>query len=502
MLFSSELVEEVDNTQIYTKIEIDELINDQKKTLNKFCKKYDKISTNGEVKDLERRWGTNWCKFNLFSGKNKIQCVTRIYNSDLINNKMYEVCGGISNGNYGLTFNIDSMNIITNELSPFEKLYFECHEKNYFLNKKNVDLTKLNNIILISKKDTQGCCDFEEHLKIPLNITVKNVTLEGENTSNDIIKAIDSINKSNEKCDLIIIMRGGGDTSAISKSFDKIELFKAIRESNIPIGTAIGHTKDVKDKLLITAISDINFDTPSVAASMITEYCKKYFYNLRDIYLKEYNDIINSRINEVDNYFSNYIENNESKLYDKLELLKEKLISNIIPVPIVELQEDNCYIYVPHGNKFKRCKVVEDGIVNVNPLDIDFIREIDNLNDFKKCLKKFNNVSFENDLILNIENILINIEKLDKNINKYENVKYVKNSYYLKSIPKYTSSNICKLKEILLYYLYSIDNINNKECKLNNFTNNDYNKLKEKIEISETVDIIDIISRLSTIINL
>ena len=53
-----------------------------------------------------------------------------------------------------------------------------------------------------------------------------------------------------------MIIRGGGDTSGISNSFDTIELFDAIYSSKIPIITAIGHEADTGDKLLITNVSD------------------------------------------------------------------------------------------------------------------------------------------------------------------------------------------------------------------------------------------------------
>lgn len=509
MLFSSELNEEqsnIFNKTNYKKIEISNLLIDQKKTLDKFCNKYNKIFTTGEIKDLERRWGTNWCKFNLFSGKNKLSCITRIYNADLVNNKLYELYGNISNGNYGLQFNVESMDLVKNKLSPFEELYYESKKRNYFVNKKDVNLCNINNIIILSKKDTQGCSDFIEHMKIPLNISIKSVTLEGENTSKDIINSIKGINKSfiegNLNCDLIIILRGGGNTSDISKSFDKIELFEAIRNSNIPIGTAIGHTKDVKDKLLITSISDINFDTPSVAASLITDHCKKYFYNLREEYRNEFNKLIDNNIDNIDNFFNDLMEKKSEKIELKVESLKEQLVKSILDHPIVELGKNEDIIYVPHGNKFKRCKVSVEGYIDINPKDIELIMEIEDVKDIKKIVKKVNSVNMDLKILKELEKYLKENEKIEVSINKYNDLKGKRNSLYLKKIPKLSLSNIYKIKEILLYNKDYINICENEKIDINEFGNNEYNILKEKVKITEEKDIFNMLRYLNYIINL
>lgn len=48
-----------------------------------------------------------------------------------------------------------------------------------------------------------------KQFKIPLNILLKEISLEGENTANDVINAIKNLQKL---CDVIIIIRGGGFT--------------------------------------------------------------------------------------------------------------------------------------------------------------------------------------------------------------------------------------------------------------------------------------------------
>ena len=509
MLFLPELHEKTLNIvdrKNYKKIDIEKLLIDKQKTLNKFCTKYNRIFTTGEVKDLERRWGTNWCKFNLFSGQNKLQCITKVYNADLVNNKLYQLYGNMSNGKYGLQFNVKCMDLVKNKLSPFEELYTESKNRNYFLNKKNVNLCEINNIVLLSKKDTQGCCDFMEHMKIPLNISIKNVTLEGENTSTDIITNIKKINqmyeKENVSCDLILILRGGGSTSDISKSFDKIDIFEAIRNSKIPIGTAIGHTKDNEDKLLITSVSDINFDTPSIAASCITNSCKKFFYELKETYRKQFCKLIDDNINCVDNFFQNAINNKSQKIKIKLEDLKKKLIKSILAYPIVELGDIENIIYVPDGVKFKRCRVIIDEYVEINPKDVEFINQMDNLKDIKILLSRMIGVNMDPIILKEMEKCFKENENLRVTIKKYNELKARKNRLYLKKLPDVSFENIHTIKEILLYNKEYITICANDKLETYEFGMDEYNFCKQEVKITTDMDIYTLFKYLNYILDL
>lgn len=75
-----------------------------------------------------------------------------------------------------------------------------------------------------NKKDTQGYTDFLKQLYIPVDITNYEIPLEGPNTSSSIIECLK--NYDLKSFQLIIILRGGGNTTEISNSFNKIELFK------------------------------------------------------------------------------------------------------------------------------------------------------------------------------------------------------------------------------------------------------------------------------------
>ena len=136
--------------------------------------------------------------------------------------------------------------------------------------------------------------------------------------------------------DFIIIIRGGGSTIDISNSFDKIELFNVIKQSRIPIITAIGHEADKDDKLLITNISDYDFPTPTRASLELNKIIVK--------------PIINKIKEKIDNVKEKYKE-----LYNEIfEKIREK-----INITIINVKDDDKTIIIQRNCRsafiFARC---------------------------------------------------------------------------------------------------------------------------------------------------
>ena len=180
-----------------------------------------------------------------------------IIGGNIVLNKIY--------GNF--QFQVSKIELCMDATSYLEELKNECYKRNYFKEKKEINWFSIENILLLSKKNTQGYSDFIKQLYIPFNITEIEIPLEGPSTSSTIIDILE--NTPLETFDLILIIRGGGNTTEISNSFDKLELFSSIKSSPIPIITAIGHANDTKDKLLITEISDFDIETPTSLAKYI-----------------------------------------------------------------------------------------------------------------------------------------------------------------------------------------------------------------------------------------
>ena len=162
--------------------------------------------------------------------------------------------------------NVSSIRLVSND-TKLKELKSQSQQKGYFDNKKMIDWKNIQKIGIISKRNTQGYDDFCNQFKVPLDITLEEITLEGPKTFRDCIKSIQNL----QQFDLILIVRGGGDTSEISNSFDHLELFDAIRKSKVPVVTAIGHEQDKGDKLLITTVSDSDFATPTTLAKVLNQ---------------------------------------------------------------------------------------------------------------------------------------------------------------------------------------------------------------------------------------
>lgn len=132
---------------------------------------------------------------------------------------------------------------------------------------------------LISTDKSYGADDFKFILK-NCKIKIKESIIPKYSIEN-IRKAIKELN--DDECGAICIIRGGG-TSRELKIFNDFNLCKAIRETNKPVITGIGHNKDV---LLCSEAADYDFITPTEAALAIREVLKEsdgFFTRIRRLF--------------------------------------------------------------------------------------------------------------------------------------------------------------------------------------------------------------------------
>ncbi len=88
--------------------------------------------------------------------------------------------------------------------------------------------------------------------------------VQGENASNDIVKAIEQLNQYN--LDIIIIGRGGGSIEDLW-CFNMEIVANAIYNSKIPIISAVGHETDFT---ISDFVADLRAATPTAAAELVT----------------------------------------------------------------------------------------------------------------------------------------------------------------------------------------------------------------------------------------
>ncbi len=106
--------------------------------------------------------------------------------------------------------------------------------------------------------------------------------MQGANTENSIIAALDRINEHIEHFDAVVIIRGGGATTDLS-AFDSYNLALNCAQFPLPIITGIGHQRD---KTILDVVAHTSVKTPTAAAEFLIW-----------------------RLNEAENYLKNIVNN-------------------------------------------------------------------------------------------------------------------------------------------------------------------------------------------------
>ncbi len=393
------------------------------------------IKIKGEITDFKTFKNNSGCSFRIEHNNNSFIC--RAWNSSKIDIKKIKsfentTCSIIGNikqnyfgGRYEFLLDLTCDIIKENDISKIKQLKEICEEHLFFSNKKIIQWQTVKKIGIISKQNTQGYNDFVNQLAVPIDLILKEIILEGNETEKSLTGAINNLQNT---VDIIMIIRGGGATIEISNSFDTFNIFKSIKESNVPIVTAIGHESDKDDKLLITTISDYDFPTPSTASLEINKIFVKpvldKIYLILDWYDKIFYDKINDElINE----------------YDKLKNLFECYMKNKLGGIIVSIANDDEYVIIQKNNKFYKIKIKIKSSDKIDDLNEEIIesknkitnginnKNIDTVkNNFEFISKNFNtecNMHITNSIYGCIENI--------------ENINEIKNKYKIFEPTKY-----------------------------------------------------------------
>lgn len=183
-----------------------------------------------------------------------------------------------------------------------------------------------------------------------INIFLFPSQVQGEQAQYDIAKKIDQANLFPTKLDILIVGRGGGSYEDLW-SFNEMPVLQAVKNSIIPIISAVGHEPDVT---LIDYVADLRAPTPTAAAELATPNIAElkrelaYFYgqyksNITRIYSSffTFNNQLTKRLVEVMNnsitikqmslkfeieHLQTAIKNKLKSSYHDLELVSQKLI--------------------------------------------------------------------------------------------------------------------------------------------------------------------------------
>lgn len=447
----------------YTITELKRDIKDQSKEI---ANRFNNISVTGTLQGLNI-WKRGGCNFKIVDNSETIECKAyqrNIGNISSITSYIDKVCtlyGFITVDTFnkiGFVFLVRSIQCKSNE-SDIYRLKEYCTLNDFYKNKKDILWDQIKCITLISKSGTQGYNDFKKQINIPLNIKEVDITLEGLNTEEELIQSI----KGNQDSDAIIILRAGGSTVDISNSFDKLEIFKCIKESKIPIITAIGHENDKGDNLLITEISDLNFDTPSSAALLINLWYKDYIIERITWNKGIIKEKIDTKIkmDETEYYSKLYNENKKRKdeevtykrgIKNDLKNIISQIKEDLFGGRSIQLDDKEEYICIHINNDF--FKIPIHNLINkVYKIDID--------PDIYQSSK-------------NIEQLIYN----DKVIEAYNEMEKVIISM------EYTNVDTTKLRESIESCIIREKSINRIDSIIQN---RQYNNLQSLVELDEDV---------------
>lgn len=111
-----------------------------------------------------------------------------------------------------------------------------------------------------------------------IEITVVPVRVQGDEACSDMIKALELVNRELE-VDVIILTRGGGSLEDLW-AFNQEALALAIRKSNIPVVSAVGHEIDLT---ISDLAADFRAPTPSAAAELLVAEKESLLERLREM---------------------------------------------------------------------------------------------------------------------------------------------------------------------------------------------------------------------------
>ena len=179
-----------------------------------------------------------------------------------------------------------------------EGLFDENHKKQipYLVNKIGVVTSKdgaaLHDILSVLDRRFSN-----------IEVLIYPVRVQGETAKNEIVKAIEYLNKNYKELDVLLVGRGGGSLEDLW-AFNEEIVARAIYNSTIPIISCVGHEVDFT---IADFVADLRAATPSVAAELVAK-------NRTDIEekIQTYKNFLISKIENIVNIYEekiNYFKN-------------------------------------------------------------------------------------------------------------------------------------------------------------------------------------------------
>ena len=125
------------------------------------------------------------------------------------------------------------------------------------------------------------------HNRWDLEILVYPVRVQGEGAEKEISQAVEDINLYFKDVEIIVITRGGGSFEDLAPFYTE-EIILSIKDSKIPVVSAVGHEIDYT---ICDLIADKRCPTPTAAAEDVVPDKEEVFKRL-EIYKKKYQQLL------------------------------------------------------------------------------------------------------------------------------------------------------------------------------------------------------------------
>lgn len=193
-------------------------------------------------------------------------------------------------------------------------------------------------IAVISSATAAGYGDFIDQLHhnpygYPFYVHLFQAVMQGDQTEQSIIDALDQIFEKADYFDVVVILRGGGAVADLT-SFDRYALAVHCAQFPLPILTGIGH---FRDNTLIDHVAYVSLKTPTAVAEFLIDKVRHAHEMLNDriSMMKQFMD---DQLNRKQQSIQNLMRLFPSVLSGKTELYKKALIQRFSSLQYESIQ--------------------------------------------------------------------------------------------------------------------------------------------------------------------
>ena len=189
---------------------------------------------------------------------------------------------------YGLSLNIrdiDPAYTMGDMARKRREIILRLQEDGVFEMNKELELPLVpQRVAVISSPTAAGLQDFMDQLsRNPRDIRFYTklfpAVMQGAETANSIIRALDQVFQYEDFFDVVVIIRGGGAQIDLA-SFDHYELAYHVAQFPVPVITGIGHEKD---ETVVDLVAHTKMKTPTAVAEFLISGAEAFEQLLTDL---------------------------------------------------------------------------------------------------------------------------------------------------------------------------------------------------------------------------